>query len=61
MTLVLFSKEPFFAIFMKPAPRAAFARIASLSFWKRRSHSARSLAKNDASQDGYGIIRLDPL
>ncbi|MEO5347830.1 MAG: hypothetical protein H7834_15840 [Magnetococcus sp. YQC-9] len=51
MTLARFSQEAFFA---KNAPRAAFVSVVSV-FWKRRSHLARSLAKNYASRDGCGL------
>ncbi|MEO5346320.1 MAG: hypothetical protein H7834_08080 [Magnetococcus sp. YQC-9] len=54
MTLARSSKEAFFAPFAKNAPRAAFAGVVS-AFWKRLPHLARSLAKNDASQNGCGF------
>ncbi|MEO5347815.1 MAG: hypothetical protein H7834_15760, partial [Magnetococcus sp. YQC-9] len=38
----------------KNAPRAAFVSVVS-AFWKRRSHLARSLAKNYASQSRCGL------
>ncbi|MEO5346474.1 MAG: hypothetical protein H7834_08870 [Magnetococcus sp. YQC-9] len=44
MTLARSSKEAFFAIFAKNAPRAAFAGFVSV-FWKRSPHLARSLAE----------------
>ncbi|MEO5345530.1 MAG: hypothetical protein H7834_04010, partial [Magnetococcus sp. YQC-9] len=49
--------EAFFAPFAKNAPRAAFVSVVS-AFWKRRSHLARSLAKNDASQSRCGLAQL---
>ncbi|MEO5346735.1 MAG: hypothetical protein H7834_10215 [Magnetococcus sp. YQC-9] len=53
MTLARPSKEAFFAFFAKNAPRAAFVSVVP-AFWKRRSHLARSLAKNYASQSRCG-------